>query len=144
MLIKNNEKRVINIGVQLSKPKKDDKTLGKNAVKMVQLVPGNNEIADDLWTDLKKHPQIIKKLENEDLEIVTEKDRDDKETEKDGGAASLPGKAGDAVKVVKKTFSKELLDKWLESENRPSVVKALNDQFKVLELSPEEREAMKG
>lgn len=144
MLINNKTARAQAIGVQVKKLEKGDTKLGDNQCKLIRLVPGVNEITDADWKALKAHPQIKKQIDAGDLEVVTEKDRDDKDVEKDGGDANLPGKAGDAVKAVNKCWDKDLLEKWLENENRPSVVKAINKQLKNLELSPEERAAMQG
>jgi hypothetical protein len=89
----------------------------------LMLKPGINEIPDATWTKLKADPTIQSKLENGDMEAVTEK----------GKADSLmsfsPAKAKE---IIKDTVDRDLLKKWAEVEKRKPIQMAISDQQKVL------------
>lgn len=89
-----------------------------------RLLPGVNEIADDLWKEVKVHPTIKKYMAEEWIVEV-------------GGKEGKQGLSGfdvtAALKVVKKTYDKVLLKSWAAADNRPKVQAAITDQLAEIE-----------
>jgi len=105
--------------------------------KTMILKPGINEMSDKDWAKMKDHQKFKKMLEDGDMEVV----KKDNEKSKSGGevASNLAEmKASDATKVVEQTLDKELLESWLEGEERVTVQRALDKQLKKLEYTKEE------
>jgi len=148
MLIKSNEARARAIGVQIGKAS-DKNSMKKNAVKIVKLLPGLNELSDEVYEGLKNHKIFQAELEAGVFKVVKEKDSTKKEMddaakagERGQGDKALPAKAKEAIAAVKQCLNLENLNKWLESEERATVRKAIEDQIKHCSLTPEERAAM--
>jgi len=117
------------------------------ASRTVNLIPGINTIDDNDWPKIKDHPMVLMALENKVLIIVTKADADIEKSVEAGVSpqlASLKGKVQEKISVIGKCLNKELLEKWAEEEMSPKIQAALQKQLKVLELTDEEREAMKG
>lgn len=108
------------------------------------LLMGINEVTKEEWDQIKNHPRLDdlfnpKNGENELLEWIDGRGPEDNEhkTPESGNILStMPEKQ--AVKVIKNTLNKELLEKWHKTESRDSVVKALEIQFEKLKM-PEDK-----
>lgn len=88
------------------------------------IIPGANDVSDDAWRKAKSNPVISGWVESGWI--------------KEQEAQSLAGlKANEAIALVKDTFSMELLGKWLEEEQRKTVIEAIEAQMKELERKPE-------
>lgn len=93
---------------------------GGDAKAMVraQILPGNNEVKDSDWAEIKKHPLVKHYLDAEVLEEFELKGE---------GLKSADVKA--AKSIVAGTFDTLLLKEWKTSEKRPEVLKAIDNQF---------------
>ncbi len=120
--------------------------------KHIRLIPGINEISQEDYDalmgigrkvkdklgneiDAKPHPFFLKmqefdmKLEKPLLEWVSGFAPEDKEQKK---FSEL--KDTQALIIINSTFSPELLNKFLEKEKRPEIIKAINDKIEKLKL----------
>jgi len=105
MLIKSNEVHPRGIAVRL----KDGK------VETIRLVPGNNEVAAELWTGARNVPVIAHLLREKKLEESSE------------SIANLAGfSAEHAIELVNGTMNKALLTKWGDKEERAEVLEAIS------------------
>lgn len=119
-----------------------------NTRKDLKLLPGINEISEELWhgkkgdeafKGLKNHPQMKQMIEDERAEWESNRGPEDDVAE-DNGFVLEGMKEKEAIKVVKQTLSRDLLLKWLQQEQREKVFEALNEQLKKLApLPPEEK-----
>lgn len=88
-----------------------------------KILPGMNEIDEKDWNELKKHPILQPYIEQGDLvEIAKAKDSKGKE-----GIGAYEVK--EAKTIIKGTFDKLLLKKWLQGESRDQVRAALQAQL---------------
>ena len=144
MLVRYDKENIWGIGIPIGgkKTRTGNTPLGS---RLVTLTPGVNRIEDGDWSRIKDHPKVLYALEEGYLEVVTEKQG---EAEKTDEGLSSPDLAGmlvkDAVGIIKDCLNLDLLEKWRGEDSRVGVQKAVADQLKKLELTPEEREAMKG
>lgn len=92
----------------------------------ITLMPGMNEVDSKKWDKVKDLPLVQARIDSEQLII---KELKDGETHI---LSSLDAKG--AIKIVKETFKKELLDDWLTKEKRQNVIKAINEQIKEISL----------
>jgi hypothetical protein len=60
--------------------------------------------------------------------------------DEDAPAGTEGRAAASAISLVKDTFNLELLNEWLNTEDRATVVKAINDQVELLTKEPEDEE----
>ncbi len=60
--------------------------------------------------------------------------------DEDAPAGTEGRTAASAITLVKDTFNLELLNEWLNSEDRATVVRAINDQVELLTKEPDEEE----
>ncbi len=125
LLLKNPKPRIHNINLSIGKD-----ASGNDRVEVITLQPGINE-APPLWEQARKHPLVVKALEDgEILEIETAR----KGEAKPGDPADLshaPEKQ--ALGVIADTVQVVLLHKWLASEKRDKVIKAIRDQLDKLD-----------
>lgn len=100
-----------------------------------RLIAGVNEVQQGVWDKYKKHPVVKAKLEKGIFEIVDE-------PKKAAGKKVIEGLAAHGLKqakeVIKKTYSLETLDSWLNSETRNSVIKVIQDQIVMIQDNPKE------
>lgn len=88
----------------------------------VSLNIGANVIEEEKYNAVKEHPIVKRLIEDGDIEV--------QEGNLDDITKVTPGSK--AIKVVETTFSKETLQKWLDTETRKSVVEAINKQLEYL------------
>jgi hypothetical protein len=100
------------------------------------LIPGLNEVDQTQWSHMRKHPITASYIENDDVEELTPADENTDLAEDVKALVSLKQK--DAVATVKQTIDGTILNKWLESETRGPVKKAITEQLKALEIKPED------
>lgn len=97
------------------------------------LIPGLNDVKDELWDQWKKNPQVERLIAEGKFEVESEKSPDAASAEKAGEAQELHGiHAKKAVKLVAETLDIELLKKWKAQDARPSVQSAIQDQIAVI------------
>ena len=102
------------------------------AKEVVKLKPGLNEFPSKVWKLWEKHPIVVGMIEDGDIELVNLKSeakgkakpkvigKDDKELR----IKELSAK--DAIKVVKETFDRDMLERWQAEETRHTVKKELD------------------
>lgn len=109
----------------------------KNISGALILQPGLNDVDPQVWERVvmvgdgakkKMHPTVAYWIEEGE---ITVQDANPKMQD----LAELSVK--DAAALVKKTLSLDLLNLWVESEERSGVVKALKEQLKLLEVKPD-------
>lgn len=94
----------------------------------LRLIPGVNEVSDDLWKNCQVNKLLQKMLAAGMVVALDTKGGDAKP------AASLAEMtAADAVKLVSGTLDEVLLKKWAGKEERKTVQDAIAAQFKKLE-----------
>lgn len=90
----------------------------------IDFLPGVNEVDPKKWAEVEKHPLVKVRLEEGILQVLSE---GGKGKPADVSLASFKEK--EAVKLVKETVSKPLLEKWLADEKRGSVKDAIKAQL---------------
>lgn len=118
MLVKNTEPRLISVGYGIGD------TLGHDVI-----YPGVNDISTEKWNEMKKHPFIQHKL---DEELLVELDSLGAAAKKDSVDSLSDFGPKKAVKLIESTVMPDLLEKWKASEKRDLVLKAIEKQLKKL------------
>jgi len=103
----------------------------QNATKPVRLMPGNNELEDKVWDKIKAHPNVQLHMDEGNL-VVLDKPSGDRKQKAEG--LKQYDVAG-AKRVVKKTYDKVLLGKWLEMDERKAVQTEIKAQIKKVDES---------
>lgn len=109
--------------------------------KKVRLKPGNNDLRPEVWAKIKKFPAIAAMLENEELLEPKEKTpaAAPQVTSLDGFSEK------DALRMVKETVDRDLLEVWATGEKRRKVSSAIDTQLKtVAPPAPKEDGGEKG
>jgi len=96
-------------------------------LKNVQLAPGINQVAKKDWDICKNLPKIKRLVADGKIKVCV--NSDDSENE----FAINKVQVKEAVAVVKKTLNIVLLEEWLLSETRPSLVKAIKEQITLIQ-----------
>lgn len=110
----------------------------------MRLMPGNNEVKADIFEKAKLSPGFKKRIKMGLIQVV-EKDKVDPkspEAPKKEQPETALDELGirDAVDVVNETFDSSLLKKYLETETRKTVLKAIEKRIEELFPSSEEKE----
>lgn len=107
------------------------KYAGQNVYMVGQLefLPGVNEVDPKKWAEVEKHPLVKVRLEEGILQVLSEGGKG-----KSAEVSLASFKDKEAVKLVKETVSKPLLEKWLAEEKRSAVKQALQEQLE--EIAP--------
>lgn len=106
-----------------------------NPVNIV-LMPGINEISNPHWEKMKHNPLIQMRIEKGLIEGAVGGEL--------SGSADLSAlHHKQATKIVEETFDIKLLNRWLDSETRPAVQRAITGQLDKLkiEVKPEAEES---
>jgi hypothetical protein len=128
------------------------KTPGREAKALIQspqdvkwLRPGWNEFSTECWDQNKNHPQIVKMIKKNIIEIMNHTAKV-KVRDKKGKVKLVQRLIGQddrpvrltyfdeksAVKIAKETWNRELLQRWLDEERRHKVAKVLRKQIEPL------------
>lgn len=145
MFIKYNGKNIHALGHIDEDPKKV--VSGPQAIHWFR--PGWNEFPSNIWKMYEKHPEIVKMLEDKKIELLNEKTTVQKGKKKVTvhlGMNDEPIELKDfseqvAIKIVKETYNRDMLQRWEDEENRHKVKRALVEQIKP--LLPENQTAPK-
>lgn len=105
-----------------------------------RLMPGWNEFPSEVWKKLTEHPQIKRFVDEGIIEFLEEKKvekKGKKQVVKMIGTDDSPIDLKDlteakAIKIVKETHRRELLQRWRDAETRTKVKRALTKQLKPL------------
>lgn len=89
----------------------------------VRLMPGTNELSKADWERMETTPDVKAKIENGKIRIVA----DDSEGESLAKLSIQKAKS-----VVKECLDETLLLKWIETEDRKSVLEAIETQMKLI------------
>lgn len=99
------------------------------------LLPGINEIEDQVWKELKSQPGVKRLMAKS---ILLEKAPPTKDNKKVGkGLAKYS--AEEAAFIVEETYDKRLLSDWLKLESRAVIKTAIETQLDVIEKSVERK-----
>lgn len=102
--------------------------------KLIVLKPGNNEMEENVWESLSKHPKVQERINTGKYimiapDLVSEEDK--KIEEENGASESLSGYSVSKAKdLVKGTYDLELLEKWETEESRSKVKAQIKSQIK--------------
>lgn len=102
---------------------------GSNVQQKFTLLPGNNEVPDADWEDAKKHPLLKHYIADGSLVEITKPEKDNKKSREGLAQYDLP----EAIKIVKGTYDKVLLNKWLMMDGRDGLVTEINKQLAMIE-----------
>lgn len=101
--------------------------------KLIALKPGVNDVDPNTWKALKALPVIGHALSEGELVEVGVPEA------KAPSVESLKGfKPDDAIKLVKTTVDRELLERWIDGESRKKVLDALEAQLDAVALKGDE------
>jgi hypothetical protein len=89
-----------------------------------RLIPGVTVIKREVWDRFKGLPVIQALLKEKKLEEAADLDEE-------GSLAPL--KAHEAVKLIERTDDTKLLERWLDDENRGTIVKACRARIKAID-----------
>lgn len=96
---------------------------GNGSQQKFTFLPGNNEIPDADWEQIKKHPLLKHYIEEGTLTEVLK-----------GGKEGLKScSVPEAAKIIKATYDKLLLKKWSESETRTEVKSKISAQLAMID-----------
>lgn len=106
------------------------------------LSPGWNNFPTHIWSMYESHPDIVKMIKDGDVEIMDKVVKEGKKT-RVVGADDKPVELTDfsedeAVKIVASTFKREMLQNWLDGDNRSKVRRALEKQIDKLDPSKQD------
>lgn len=116
----------------------------------VRFMPGINKITQEQWDEIKDHPLLPFRFEEDHLEWLKGKGPDDCVDEEEGVESEgeeieekeLSEMANDVLSeykpkeakdLVKNTFDVDLLKSWKETEERGAVLKVIDQQIEKLE-----------
>ncbi len=136
MLLENTSVGVIAFGMSGPKPAKGQRSV--TSIKPVIVIPGVNYIEPKAWEEIGKNPSTLAFIE--DGRLI--KHDGPTAAEKKKAAASQPQgtivhddflgmEEAQVVRIVKKTLFLPLLERWIEGENRPKVIRAIHKQIDV-------------
>lgn len=108
ILVQNTFPRIQTIGVRVGKEVEE--------IKDLKLMPGTNEVDAALWKEAKKIKVVRHKLEDEEFLEMT-------------GTTLADLKGTKAKEVIRDTFDRDLLKKWLDMEKRPGIQAAIQEQL---------------
>lgn len=103
----------------------------------MRFMPGVNEVTKEQWGELVQHPLLKARFDNGDLQWVAMRGPGDMPAR--DNKAGKPGKEENpldgldvkaSVELVGKTVDKATLEKWLATDKRKPVVKAIESQLK--------------
>lgn len=87
--------------------------------RFIDLMPGNNVVAEKDWIEAKDHPLVKHRLQERHYEV---------DLTTPGDTHKIADEQG-AVRMVEDTLDRKLLQRWRESEQRVSVVAAIDKQL---------------
>lgn len=102
---------------------------GTNVNQKFTLLPGNNEIPDADWNDVKDHPLLKHYIKDGILKEITKPEKDNKKSREGLAQYDLV----EASKIVKGTYDKVLLNKWFDLDTRETLRVEINAQLKMIE-----------
>lgn len=102
---------------------------GTNVEQKFTLLPGNNEIPDDQWEEVKKHPLLKHYMSDKSLVEMTKPEKDNKKSREGLAQYDMP----QSLEIIKGTFDKVLLAKWQGIETREGVQSAIKKQLDMIE-----------
>ncbi len=95
------------------------------------LFPGVNEVAAEQWEEAKKLNSINLQIDEGDFV--------------EQGINPITARTVDNAKtLIKQTYNKELLEKWLVEDTRDSVKSAVSQQLKSITLTDDEKKKARG
>ena len=97
---------------------------------------GANTVPAKKFAPWKKHPTVMKMVEQGVIEYTEDSDAKDEGEAQHLSALKVP----EATSLVKATIDTELLAKWQSVEKRAGVKKAIEEQLKVLAEAPKMRD----
>ena len=91
------------------------------------LVPGINEVDDEMWGRIAQHPNVKHYLEAGDLKVQNPpKDGPDR---KKNAKGLLQYQIIEAKKLVRQTYDKQLLLEWKENDTRAGITSEIDRQI---------------
>jgi len=108
--------------------------------KIAVLRPGWNEFPANIWEQYKTHPSVKKMMEKGTLELLETKVvvmvKGKKVIKKIGSNDNKVKltyfEEKKAISIVKDTYNRDILNRWLDEETRPKVIKAIQKQVEPL------------
>lgn len=118
----------------------DQKNVSSGPKAIHWLRPGWNEFPTNVWKMYENHPEILKKLKDKKIELMNEKVtvvKGKKKVTLTIGMDDKPINLTDlsetrAIQVAKETYNREMLQRWVDEDNRHKVKRALEEQIKPL------------
>lgn len=94
------------------------------------LRPGWNEFPARIWKQYETHPDIKQMLSARDIELMKYKPKKGKAIGLDDSELHLTDlKDDDAISVASSTFSRPMLQRWLDEETRHKVKRVVEKQL---------------
>jgi hypothetical protein len=109
------------------------------AGKILNILPGINEIKGENWEWIKKDSYTQRFLNEKKFEIIDDEGSSDDSNDNNNNNYPLANKnAKQAIAIVKETMDIELLNNWKNKEERSSIIQAIDKQLKDLIYDAEE------
>lgn len=107
-----------------------------------RLVPGKNDIPQQIWDEAVKLYPNVKRLIDDGVIMTFDKNGNERDDESPGKpaleATDLPKlQVKKAVKLIKETFDESLLMKWYELDQRAEISKAIEAQLEEIAKAAE-------
>lgn len=109
--------------------------LGSKDGKVIYSIrPGWNEFPSNVWKQYTKDSEILRMIKNKEIELMTFKNQKTKKVlgQTDAEIHVTDMSEDDAIECVKGTFSRPMLQRWLDEETRHKVKRTIDKQLKPL------------
>jgi hypothetical protein len=117
----------------------DDVQMGKHYASKQTILPGVQEIDDEVWEKMKQVPDVQARIEAGRLVEVKTGAKNAKDETEHGLPKSLAKfSVPDATELVSGVMDVDVLKAWSKSEKRTTVKDAIRDQLKALEPGEDE------
>lgn len=119
----------------------DDVQMGKHYASKQTILPGVQEIDDEVWKKMKEVPDVQERIEAGRLvEVKTAATKGAKDESEHGLPKSLAKfSVPDATELVSGVMDIDVLKAWSKIEKRTTVKDAIRDQLKALEPDDEKK-----
>lgn len=105
----------------------------------IKLIPGVNTVEYEKWLEIATHPQILAKIEEGVISVLT-----DGAVDNDQSSSIAKFKSKDALKLVRETVDVSLLKKWQAEDKRGDVLAVVQGQIdKILKPSSDKKKLEK-
>lgn len=107
------------------------------------LIPGINEVKEEIWKEVADHPLVKKRIETGQITILkpeqSQSDSQESDTSSVPPANPFTGlNFKEAKEIIAQTYDLLTLEKWMKTEDRKNILKLLEEQIESLKVQKTE------